>query len=67
MKFCFGLLIIFACQAEKPITISEFCSVSSLIRVEKGESHKLSLETNKQILKHNRKFHQLCDKPERRK
>ncbi len=67
MKVCIGLLVVMFCQAEKPITISEFCQVSSLIRVEKGESHRLSLETNKQIAKHNRKYHQLCDRAERRK
>lgn len=63
MKFCIGLLVIFACPTDKPIAISEFCQVSSLIRVEKGESKRLSFETNKQIAKHNRKYHQLCDKP----
>jgi hypothetical protein len=67
MKVCVGLLIVMFCQSEKPVTVSEFCQVSSLIRVEKGESRKLSLETNRQIAKHNRKVHQLCDRPEQRK
>lgn len=63
ITFC--LLICFG--GDKPVTVSEFCQVSSLIRLERGESRKLSLETNRQIAKHNRKYHQLCDKPERRK
>ncbi len=67
MKICVGLLLIFICPTDKPVPVSEFCQLSGLIRVEKGESRKLTLDTNRLIAKHNRLYHQRCDRKERGK
>ena len=70
MKFCFGLLIVFACPEEKPLAVSDFCELSrgEIVRLQaltRGELAALKRPRKEAILNLRRAYGRFCgtDKP----
>lgn len=55
---CFGLLIVFFCQDQKPVVISEYCSVAKIIIASRNDT----AETLAAIRAENAKIRRLCQK-----
>lgn len=56
-QVCFGLLVVFFCNTEKPTVVSDFCSSGKLIIASRQDTP----ETLSQIRTHNAKIHAHCD------
>lgn len=55
---CFGFLVVFACQGEKPTAISEYCQTARTIQASRSDS----AQTLAQIRRENAKIRRLCGK-----
>ena len=53
---CFGFLVVFACQGEKPTAISEYCQTARTIQASRSDT----AQTLAQIRRENAKIRRLC-------
>ena len=53
---CFGFLVVFMCQGEKPTAISEYCQTARTIQASRSDT----AETLAQIRRENAKIRRLC-------
>jgi hypothetical protein len=64
---CWGLLVVFVCNAEKPATISDFCQQTKIIRLDRAEIDRMTEDSLRQIDRHNQRWKKHCTKRERDK
>lgn len=65
MNVCFGLLVVFFCQAEQPVTVSDFCriagpQIAQLYRLSDAELAALSRSRKAAIAKLRRNYERQC-------
>lgn len=61
---CFGLLVVFFCEAEKPVAISDFCQQAKLIRLDRAEIDRMTEDSLRQIDRHNARWKRHCQRKE---
>ena len=65
MNVCFGLLLVFFCETEKPVTVSDFCKVAGpdiqrLYRLSEAELQAMSRQRKEAIAALRRNYQKQC-------
>lgn len=59
-NICFGLLVVFFCESDKPIAISDFCQQAKIIRLDRAEIDRMTIDSLRQIDRHNARWEKHC-------